>query len=146
MKNKLIIITVLLIYLGSFGQSEAIKLLDKADSIEKLISKNWKLLSSTNGDLNKGGISDLVFVIEITDKNNIHLTEGYLGRDSINLNPRIMDIYFRNKNKKLIKKLQSYSFIILRDSSTMDEPFQGIEILKNGDLKFDFIFGIVQEV
>jgi len=114
--------------------------LDRGDSIENLIPRNWKILSTTNGDLNKDGISDVAFVIEKTDKKNIKLNEGSLGRDTINLNPRIIGIYFKNKSGKLIKKLESDSFIIIQNSPTMDEPFDGIEILENGVLKIDFKF------
>ena len=139
MKN-LTIILLLLINVNSFSQSETKLLSNKSSSIEKLIPQNWKILSTTNGDLNKDGISDVAFVIEKTDKENIKLNEGSIGRDSINLNPRILGIYFKNKNGKLTKKLESNSFIILQDSPTMDEPFDGIEILENGVLKIDFKF------
>jgi len=141
MKALLIIIIMLLVtHPYVFGQSETVTLLGKADSIENLFSEKWKLLSSTTGDLNNDGVDDLVFVIEKTDKNNFHLNEGHFGRDTINLNPRIMGIYFRNKNGKLVKQLQSNSFIILQDSPTMDEPFHGVEILEKGVLKIDFHF------
>jgi len=138
--KKLTIILFLLITLNSFSQSEAKTLSSKSSSIENLIPKNWKILSTTNGDLNKDGISDVAFVIEKTAKENIIFNEGSLGRDAINLNPRILGIYFKNKNGKLTKKLESNSFIILQDSPTMDEPFNGVEILDNGVLKIDFKF------
>ena len=138
--KKLTTILFLLIYANSFCQSETKVLLDSGGSIENLVPRNWKILSTTNGDLNKDGISDLVFVIEKTDKENIKLNEGGLGSDTINLNPRILGIYFKDKNGKFIKKLESNSFIILRDSPTMDEPFDGIEILENGVLQINFKF------
>jgi hypothetical protein len=138
--KKLTIIIFLFTYLYSFSQSDTIKLSDQGDSVENLIPKNWKLLATTNGDLNKDGISDVAFVIENTAKKNIQLNEGGIGRDTINLNPRILGIYFREKSGILIKKLQSDSFIILQDSPTMDEPFDGIEILESGILKIDFKF------
>ncbi len=140
MKKILVFTISLLIQVYSFGQSKLIQLLDKGDSIENLIPDKWKILSSVNGDLNKDGISDIAFVIENTDTKNIELNESGLGRDTINLNPRILGIYFRNQKGKLIKKLQSNEFIILQNSPTMDEPFDGVKILKNGVLKIDFKF------
>jgi hypothetical protein len=138
--KELIIIIFLLIHSYSYSQKGTISLLEKSNSIEKLIPEKWRLLSTTNGDLNNDGISDVVFVIENTDKKNIQFSENSLGRDTINLNPRVLGIYFRQKNGKLIKKLQSDRFIILQDSPTMDEPFDGIDILENGTLKINFKF------
>lgn len=140
MNKKLLLILLLLIQIHSFGQSEVIKLLNKANAIEKLIPKNWKVLSTAKGDLNKDGINDLALVIENTDKKYLEINEGGLGRDTINLNPRILGIYFGNIKGEFIKKEQYNKFIILQDSPTMDEPFDGIEILKNGVLKIDFHF------
>jgi len=139
MKKKIILITITLLQLSSFCQSKTTILDEEGDSIENLIPKEWEILSTSTGDLNKDGINDLVFAIQNTDKNNFNIHDGP-GRDTINLNPRILGIYFRNKNGQLIKKLQSDKFIILQDSPTMDEPFDGIEILKNGILKVDFHF------
>ncbi len=138
MKKILIFTISVLIQMYSYGQSKLIQLLDKGDSIENLIPNKWKILSSVNGDLNKDGISDIAFVIENTDTKNIEFNESGLGRDTINLNPRILGIYFRNQKGKLIKELQSNEFIILQDSPIMDEPFDGMKILKNGVLKIDF--------
>ena len=140
MKNLITIGLFLLTQFYSFGQPETINLKESGDSIENLIPKNWKVLSMAKGDLNKDGIEDLAFVIENTDTNNIHHDEEGFGRDSINLNPRILGIYFRNNSGVLVKQLQSDSFIILQDSPTMDEPFDGIKILKNGVLTIDFHF------
>ena len=139
MKKTIILIIFVLVHVASFGQSKTVILDEKGDSIDTLIPKNWEILSTSTGDLNKDGINDLVFAVQNTDKNNFKLNDG-LGRDTINLNPRILGIYFRNKNGQLIKKLQSDEFIILQDSPTMDEPFDGVEILKNGILKIDFRF------
>ncbi len=139
LKKTILLIIFTLVYLNAFSQSKKIILKEKGDAIENLIPNNWEILSTSTGDLNKDGITDLVFAIQNTDKNNIKLNDG-LGRDTINLNPRILGIYFGNKNGQFIKKLQADKFILLQDSPTMDEPFDGIEILKNGVLKIDFGF------
>jgi len=136
--KKLLTIFTILLSLTCFGQSELI-LPNSGESIERIIPKNWRLLDSTNGDLNQDGISDLVFAIQKTDQNNIQLNDG-LGSDSIDLNPRIFAIYFGTESGVLKKRLVSEHFIILRDSPTMDEPFEGFNINNKGilDIKFTF--------
>lgn len=131
---------LLFLHFYSFGQSEVTILKYQGNTIEELIPPNWKLLAAAKGDLNYDTIVDIAFVIEKTDKDNIHLNKGGFGRDSINLNPRILGIYFKNKEGEFVKKLQADQFIILQDTPTMDEPFKGIEILENGMLKINFHF------
>ena len=140
MNKILLLIVSLFVQIDSFCQSEMIQLSDKVNTIDNLIPKNWKILSTANGDLNKDGIDDLALVIENTETKYLKFNDGRLGRDTINLNPRILAIYFKNTTGHLIKKAQYNEFIILQDSPTMDEPFDGIEILKNGVLKIDFHF------
>jgi len=93
MKKSLTIFAILMC-LTCFGQSELI-LSDNGETLENIIPNNWKLLDSTSGDLNQDGVSDLVFAIQKTDRNNIELNDG-LGTDTIDLNPRILAIYFGN--------------------------------------------------
>ena len=124
--------------LNCFGQSELI-LSDNGETLENIIPNNWKLLDSTSGDLNQDGVSDLVFAIQKTDRNNIELNDG-LGTDTIDLNPRILAIYFGSKSGGFNKKLVSEHFIILRDSPTMDEPFEGFNINKKGILDINYRF------
>lgn len=140
MRILLSIISIIFIPKLVLSQEKFPELSSQGKSLNDLIPKNWKILSTSNGDLNKDGISDLVFVIENTDERNIHVNENGFGVDSINLNPRILAIYFGNVNGGYMKNLQSNEFIILQDSPTMDEPFDGVEILKNGVLKIDFHF------
>ncbi len=139
MKKTLVLITISMVYLNSFCQIERIELPESGDTIESLIPQGWKILSTSRGDLNKDGINDLVFAIQNTNKSNLQPNEG-LGIDTLNLNPRILGIYFGNKKGQLTRKLQSDEFIILQDSPTMDEPFDGLEILENGVLKISFHF------
>ena len=77
-------------------------------------------------------------MIQSTDSTKIESNEG-LGTDTIDLNPRILAIYFRNNTSRRFEKhMQSNEFIIQRDSPTMDEPFEGVEISKNRTLKIGF--------
>ena len=137
MKKSLTIFAILMC-LNCFGQSELI-LSDNGETLENIIPNNWKLLDSTSGDLNQDGVSDLVFAIQKTDRNNIELNDG-LGTDTIDLNPRILAIYFGSKSGGFNKKLVSEHFIILRDSPTMDEPFEGFNINKKGILDINYRF------
>lgn len=133
---------IFLIFIQTFvlGQEKFPTLSSQGKSLNELIPKKWSVLSSAEGDLNKDGITDLVFVIENTDKSNFQINENEFGKDSINLNPRILAIYFGTKSGNYTKNLESNEFIILQDSPTMDEPFDGVEILKNGVLKINFHF------
>ena len=140
MRNHITLFIFLMFGLSSFSQSKNPELQKKGKELKDLIPDQWKLLATTNGDLNRDGINDVAFIIENTDKKNIKLNDIDLGRDSINLNPRILGIYFGKRNGKLVKKLQSDTFILLQDSPTMDEPFDGIEILENGILQIKFKF------
>ncbi|MFD0963256.1 hypothetical protein [Pseudofulvibacter geojedonensis] len=110
-------------------------------TLQNIIPKGWKILDSKKGDLNKDGILDLVFAIQNTDKKNIESNDG-LGADTIDLNPRILGIYFGSKSGGFTQKLVSNHFIILQDIPTMDEPFDGFSISKKGvlDIKFKFWF------
>ncbi len=137
MKNTIQILTFL-ISLICYGQDNSI-LKENGNTLKSIIPNSWNILDSKTGDLNQDGISDLVFVIQNTDKSNIRLNNG-LGNNTIDLNPRILGVYFGDKSGKFTKRLVSKDFIILRDSPTMDEPFEGISITKKGVLNINFRF------
>ena len=124
--------------LTCFGQNE-LTLVENGETLEEMIPNEWTLLDSAMGDLNQDGISDLVFAIQNTDPQNIELNEG-LGIDTIDLNPRMLAIYFGTKSGGFKKKLVSEHFIILRDLPTMDEPFEGFGISEEGVLDINFRF------
>lgn len=137
--KKYITIFTILISLTCFGQSKLLTLKESGNSIEDIIPNDWRILNSKTEDLNKDGILDLVFAIQNTDKNNIELNDGP-GSDTVDLNPRILGIYFGTKSGYFQQKLISNNFIILRDSPTMDEPLEGIEISEKGVLEITFRF------
>lgn len=137
MKTLLTIFSVLL-SMVCHGQSE-LTLRQNGKTLDEIIPDNWRLLDATKGDLNQDGIPDLVFAIQNTDQKNTSLNDG-LGRDTIDLNPRILGIYFGTKSGGFKQQLVSEHFIILRDSPTMDEPFEGFKISKKGVLDINFRF------
>lgn len=133
-------LTLSLVFLALhlFGQDGPL-LKDEGETLESLLPENWRLLDSAVGDLNQDGIADLVFAIQQTDPTNIEINDG-LGIDSVDLNPRMLAIYFGTESGNYSQKLVSDSFIILRDSPTMDEPFDGFSITKKGILDIQFHF------
>ena len=121
------------------GQSDIPELQQSGTSIEELIPKEWKLLSHETGDLNKDGTPDHAFVIQNTDISNFDTTAGF-GEDTVDLNPRVLAIYFGSSTGLLNKVHQANKFIPLKDSPTLEEPFDGIKITEPGVLQIDFHF------
>lgn len=136
--KKSITIFSILVSLTSFGQNEFI-LKKNGTTLLDIIPNDWKILHSTTGDLNQDGISDLVFAIQDTDINNFEINDGF-GVDTIDLNPRLLGIYFGTKTGDFTQNFVSENFIILRDSPTMDEPFEGFSISEKGVLDINFRF------
>lgn len=137
MKRLLIIFTVLISSICHGQNGSTLRKTGK--TLEELIPNGWRILDSKVGDLNQDGILDLVFAIQNTDKNSMELNDG-VGSDSIDLNPRILGIYFATASGIFNQKLVSKDFIILRGSPTMDEPFEGFSINKKGILDINFRF------
>ncbi len=105
--------------------------------IDDIIPIGWKILSQASGDLNGDGYKDLAFAIESLEKIKSNYDDG-LETDTINTNFRILGIYFGKRNGKFKKTLQSNTFIINRNTPSMEEPFKGLQILPNGVLQIDF--------
>ena len=127
------------IFFKSEIKNHSIELPESGTKLDDLIPKGWKTLSTSYGDLNNDSVDDLAFAIQNTLPENLKYNDGP-GIDTLDLNPRILGIYFGKSDHTFEKKLQSNEFIILRDSPTMDEPFDGVKILQNGDLQIDFHF------
>lgn len=125
--------------IDSSTKAKPIELPITGATLKALIPKGWRLLATASGDLNNDGIEDIVFAIQNTLTKHKKHHDG-LGTDIIDLNPRLLGIYFGNIEGTFTKQLQSDTFIVLRDVPTMDEPLAGIKILKNGALQIDFHF------
>jgi hypothetical protein len=136
--KKLILILFILSSLSSLGKSNIFELINQGDSLTSLVPNGWKILTYSYGDLNNDGIDDLALIIQGTDSTKIKLCDGF-SVDTIDLNPRILAIYFKNsQTNKFEKQLQSDSFILIREEPAMDDPFDTIEISNDGILKIDF--------
>lgn len=129
---------IIFLLIGSLilGQTYDPILQKKGKNLEELIPKKWNLLDSAMGDLNQDGVPDLVFVVQNIDAAKIEYL-GYMDK-AINLNPRVLGIYFGSKNGIFIQKSVSKNFILLKDSPNMAEPLTGIEISDKGVLNIAF--------
>lgn len=109
--------------------------------IADFVPNKWKVIATSEGDLNKDKMNDIAFVIENTATENI-LLEGGFGKDTLNVNPRFLLVLFKTDSKYVLKSINK-KFIPSQDSSVspcLDDPFMengGIEI-KNGVLNIDF--------
>jgi len=109
----------------------------KGITMQEIIPTGWKILSTASGDLNGDGYKDVAFSIESPVEKKYVSKDGS-DSDTLQINPRVLGIYFGKRNGKFKKKLQSNTFIINRNTPNMDEPFKGLQILPNGDLQIDF--------
>lgn len=138
MIKKTLLVLTLAWSFSAIAQTEFIGLPGQGNNPEELIPEKWDTLVTAKGDLNKDGVPDLVFVIQGTKKENLEVSELY-DQDTLNLNPRILGIYLGDGSGGFVKHNQSNTFIPLKDSPTMDEPLEGIEITEKGILQIRFI-------
>jgi hypothetical protein len=106
---------------------------DSGRIADDLVPKNWEILGSAEGDINKDKIKDLVLVIANTDSMNIFSdsTHTKIGNYE-DYNPRLLAIYFGTSRGNYIKKIQKNNLIPIKDNSNLEDPFSGIEIDKKG--------------
>jgi hypothetical protein len=130
--------TLLLITQLCGGQnSPAIK--TQGQTFEDFVPKNWRILQTATGDLNKDKVDDAALVIQEMNSKNVKINDG-LGIDTLDTNPRILIILFKDTvlNKFKLREI-SKTFILNHYSPTMDDPFDGIGISK-GILGIGFHF------
>lgn len=138
MRNIFFLITFIGTCKIGFGQQIfELELKQKNKKIEALIPENWSVIAmDKDGDLNNDGINDLAFIVKKEDVNNF-ITDSEIGSDSLDVNPKILGVYFKNKSGCYEKKLQHNTFIFLNKEPTREEPFQSLEI-SDGELKLEF--------
>ena len=137
--KKLVFLGMAFWILGGHAQKDAKHptLPKSGREMQHVLPDAWQVLSQASGDLNGDGYEDLAFAAQSPVKETIVLNDGFEG-DTLQINPRILGIYFGKRHGKFKKALQSNTFIINRLTPAMDEPFQGLQILPNGDLQVYF--------
>ncbi len=131
-KLKVIFISFLLFINDLEAQNVLPRLYTSGTTVESFVPEGWKIISKSEGDLNKDNQNDFAFVIEKRDE---VMKEG----DSVSteLTSRILGIFVKQKDGGYLKKAQSDTFIIIREES-MKEPFQGVQISDDGSLDINF--------
>lgn len=137
--KNLLFVGIVLWTIGSNAQKDTTypKLPKSGMEIHHLIPDGWQVLSQASGDLNGDGHEDLAFALQSPVKETIQYTDDF-ENDTIVTSPRILGIYFGKRNRKFKKVLQSNTFIINRNTPTMDEPFKGLKILTDGEFQILF--------
>jgi hypothetical protein len=131
--------TIFLLTFGIvFGQDFSYPSINnQGKDIDSFIPNGWKLLDSTQGDLNKDNQNDLVLIIQHKDSIRI-IKNNFDYNDTVLAQPRILIILFHNQTTNQYQLVeQSNSFIFNHDNPNMEEPYQDISIF-NGVLKIDF--------
>ena len=112
------------------------KLKKEVTNLDQFIPEGWELMGSVNGDINKDGITDYVFILESKEKYKI--PDDFMNKE---YSYRILGITFGKKGGGYHLALQNNNFIINGDqNSSLDEPFLDMEIKKNGTIWFKFYF------
>lgn len=141
--NKYTVLLVMLL-LGTYLplQAQLMERGSKKQLIEDFIPQGWNVILHTQGDLNKDGIDDHVVVIEENNPKKLKLNDG-LGMDTLNLNTRILLVFFKIKGGYQLAAKNDRQFIPSQNdenSPCLADPLTengGISI-ENGLLKIAF--------
>lgn len=140
MKRKLFFILSLFLISSIYVFGENFP--QKAKTVNDFIPKGWKEILTTNGDLNKDKLEDIVIVIEKEDKKNIKKND-VLGPDYLNLNPRILLVLFKQKDGTYILASKNDKGFIQSENDeenpTLMDTLNGINI-KNNILRINFSY------
>jgi hypothetical protein len=108
-----LILTLFLVTIGFFAtaQNNSPRINTSGKSSQDFLPTGWKLIDSAQGDLNKDSLPDRVLIIENTDERNFVKNNG-MGGDTLNANPRILLILFKDKNADTYRLIaQNNAFI-----------------------------------
>ncbi|MGI6291391.1 MAG: hypothetical protein ACOXZH_03045 [Bacteroidales bacterium] len=135
MMKQMLTIVFILTFEFAFGQNFSYPTINsQGKDVESFIPKDWTLLDSVQGDLNKDNCKDLVLVIQ-------HKDSVQLDENSELTQPRMLLILFYNKAKNLYNLAEkSESFILPHDDSYMTDPYVGMSISNKGVLTIEFEF------
>lgn len=135
---KVIISSLFFIHISFFVGAQVLTLADTGRCADSVIPEGWDMLSFSSGDLNKNGLSDFPIVVKGLDPKNYEFIENGAGQDTLDMNPKVLAVYFGQDDGTYKKTLQSNTFIIPRENLSMDEPFDRVKILPTGVLQIDF--------
>jgi len=109
------------------------KLISQSDKSENLIPKNWKVIDSAQGDLNKDKQPDLVLVLEYYTPVNEDRAYGNYEIELITetQKPRILAIYFKTGNKYRLAAQNNDFILRSQEGGKMGDPLKGIHIDDN---------------
>ncbi|MFC5871867.1 hypothetical protein [Chryseobacterium arachidis] len=103
--------------------------------IEDFVPKGWKVIYHTQGDLNKDQLDDQVVIIEDTNPKNFRKNENF-GSDQLNLNPRIILVFFKNKNQGYTLVAKNNKGFIPTENSEMN-PCLEDPLLETGGISIE---------
>jgi hypothetical protein len=105
---------------------------ETASDAAGFVPTGWVLQAQVEGDLNKDGVADLVFVLQETNPKNV-LTDNGLGVAELNTNPRILAAAFKDGDTYRLG-LQNHTLIPRHEYSNTDDPFDkefpGLEVAR----------------
>lgn len=138
MKNAIIILFLTFQFQILLGQETSVpKIISNSKTCEGFIPKGWFLISKKSGDLNSDNKDDLIFVIQKNDNNSFVINHGF-GNDTLNNNPRVLIIAFKDTLSDSFKLMcQNNTFILRHNEPTIEEPFIGLDIVK-GKITIEF--------
>lgn len=94
-----------------FAQGDEPTIKKSVSKIIDFIPAGWKLAAEAKGDLNKDGLVDVALIIENTDPKNFISNADRLGGDTLNINPRILIVLFKQANGKYLLMAKNSGFV-----------------------------------
>lgn len=96
----------------------------------EFVPAGWRLEAKAEGDLNRDGLADAVFVLREDNPANVVLNPDGLGADRLDTNPRILAVAFAEKGQpKFRLALVNHTLIPRHEDPVLDDPFAGPENL-----------------
>jgi len=126
-----------LILTANFGFAQKFnfpKLITQTTKPLNAIPKNWKVIDSVQGDLNKDNQKDLVLILEHQTAVNEDRAYGNYEIELIKelQKPRILAIYFKETSNKYRLALQNNDFVLRsEEGGKMGDPFKGLRVDSN---------------
>lgn len=122
--------------MACLAQSNNLNIKKTVFKISDFVPAKWKIIAEAKGDLNKDGLVDVALVIEKTDPKNFISNADRLGRDILNINPRMLMVLFKQNNGKYLLAARNTGFVPSEnddESPCLADPIGetgGIEIKK----------------